>query len=85
MAALAKRVSMSQQHLSRIETGGTSVSVDQLERIAAALDVTVGELLHPVHNPFLPSPRQRALLEKLEAGGERAMRTAEAVADALRG
>jgi transcriptional regulator with XRE-family HTH domain len=82
MAVLAARAGISQQHLSRMETGKKSPSVDQLDRIAAVLDVSVGELLHPRQNPYLPSPRQRALLEKL--GDEQAMRTAEAVADAQR-
>src|SRR5690606_9929495 len=84
-AALAARTGISQQHLSRIETGKKSPSLDQLDRIANALGVSVGELLHPRQNPDLPTPRMRALLQKLEAGGEQALRTAEAVADAQTG
>ncbi len=84
MAVLAARSGISQQHLSRIETGKTSVSVDQLVRIAKALGVSVGELLSPEQNPLLPTPRQRNLLEKLDEGGEQAFRTAEAVAEAQR-
>lgn len=84
-ATLAARTGISQQHLSRIETGKKSPSLDQLDRIALALDVNVGDLLHPRQNPDLPTPRMRALLQKLEAGGEQALRKAEAVADAQRG
>lgn len=84
-AALAARTGISQQHLSRIETGKKSPSLDQLDRIASALEVNVGDLLHPRQNPDLPTPRMLALMQKLEAGGEQALRTAEAVADAQRG
>lgn len=80
MQGLAERVGTSVAQIQRMETGVRTVSFDWAERIAAAMDVTPGDLLARESNPFLPTDRERALLEKIRQGGELLLRTVEAVA-----
>ena len=84
LVGLAKEMRTTHGQIQKMEVGERPVTLAWLDRFAAALDVSVGELLHPSQNPRLPNPRQAALLEMLERGGEQAMRTAEAVAEAAR-
>ncbi len=56
-AALAERIGTGEQYLSRLEAGKIAPGVDQVARIAEALNATVHELL-PVADP----PDNRAAL-----------------------
>lgn len=84
LVALAKAIGTVHGQLQKMEVGDRPVTLEWLDRIAKALDVTVGELLHPSQNPHLPTDRERELLDKAREGGESVMRTLEAVADAQR-
>ena len=46
--SLARRCDMSASTLSRIETGGRRVALDQLVPIARALDITLDQLVEPI-------------------------------------
>lgn len=79
-AELAERVGTSIAQIQRMETGTRTVSFQWAERLAKALDVTPGELLAKEDNPFLPTDREKALLELIRKGGESLLCTVEAVA-----
>lgn len=81
---LAKAVGTTQTHMSRLELGDRPLTLEWMERIARALGIHVGDLLRADHNPDLPTERERRLLAALRDGGEQAMRTVEAVAEAQR-
>lgn len=82
---LARKVGTTTSQIARMETGKRTVSLEWLDRLAAALDVTPGDLLAKRANPGLPDEREKALLYKAREGGEPLMRTLEAVADVQRG
>lgn len=84
LVELAARVGSTATQLSRMETGERPVTIEWLQRIARPLNVTPGELLRHEDNPLLPAPREAELLYKLREGGERSLRTAEALAEAQR-
>lgn len=84
LAELAAEIGTTQTHLSRLELGDRPLTIEWMERIARKLDVHVGDLLRREHNPGLPTDRERRLLDALRDGGEQAMRTVEAVAEAQR-
>lgn len=81
---LAKMLGTTTSQIARMERGDRTVSLDWLDRIAAALDVTPGDLLAKQANPGLPDERERELLLKIREGGESLLRTVEAVADVQR-
>jgi DNA-binding transcriptional LysR family regulator/DNA-binding Xre family transcriptional regulator len=55
-AQLARRTNMATSTLSRLESGQRRLAVDHLAPLAAALEVTVGELIGPVTTPGHPEP-----------------------------
>lgn len=69
---LARKLEMEQSNYSRLEKRGDKLTVEQLERIAQALDVTVGELLGYI--PVTQSDEIAALhtrIRELEIENER--------------
>jgi DNA-binding transcriptional LysR family regulator/DNA-binding Xre family transcriptional regulator len=50
-AELARRTNMTASTVSRLESGGRRLAVDHLAPLAAALEVTVGELIAPAAKP----------------------------------
>lgn len=84
LVQLAHDIGTRHGQVQKMEVGDRPVTIEWLERIAKALDVTVGELLNKRQNPYLADERERALLAHARAGGEQVMRTMEAVAEAQR-
>lgn len=82
---LAKAIGTTHGHVQKMEVGDRPVTLEWLDRIGAALNVSVGELLHQRQNPLLPSDDEVRLLEELREGGDQLMRTVQAVAAAHRG
>lgn len=81
---LAEKVGTTTSQIARMERGDRTVSLDWLDRLALALDVTPGDLLAKHANPGLPDEREKELLKKIREGGEGLLRTVEAVADVQR-
>ena len=80
LVELAKAIGTTHGHVQKMEVGDRPVTLEWLDRIGAALTVSVGELLHQRQNPLLPTEEETRLLEQLREGGDQLMRTVQAVA-----
>lgn len=63
MSALAEAANISQPHLSQMENGKASPSINALYRIAGALNITPQELLPPVHGDVVTVMRKGEIPE----------------------
>lgn len=64
---LADKVGCSKMQVSGIERGKREFSLSMMQRFAAALGVTAGELLHPDDNAFLLAEEERLMIERMRA------------------
>lgn len=68
LETLAQELGCSRVQVSELERGIVQLTVDWMQRIAFALDVTPGELLLAKDNPLLPSDEaERELLARYRA------------------
>jgi transcriptional regulator with XRE-family HTH domain len=80
---LAEAVSCSKMTISDLERGNVGLTLEWMRRIAAALDLTPGELLTPDDNPLLPVGEEREIIERYRDGSPEQRENLARVADAL--
>jgi transcriptional regulator with XRE-family HTH domain len=81
--ALADKIHVSKVTISDLERGKMQLTLDYMKRIAAALDVTPGELLSPEDNPLLPTGSERELIERYRDATPDARENIDRVTEAL--
>lgn len=78
---LAELADTEQAHISKLETGNVGASVEMLEKLAAALNISVAQF-------FDPPPQYQRAIDAIDAlppeHRESAIRSLEAVSEALR-
>ena len=62
---LADLVGVSKMQVSGIERGKREFTLTMMRRFAEALDVSVGELLHPADNPYRLSDEERVMVDRM--------------------
>ncbi len=69
-------------HLSRMEVGDRSVTIEHLRLLGRVLNVSAGELLHLDDNPDLPNFKEAEILTGLRLGDERLLQSVQSLIDA---
>ena len=84
LETLGKSIGMTRANLSRFETGGRTLSIEWLRRIATALDLSVADLLSPKDNPWQLNDDERALIAAVRGEGVGNLDAVRYVAETMR-
>ncbi|MBX9728636.1 MAG: helix-turn-helix domain-containing protein [Sphingopyxis sp.] len=84
LETLGERNGMTRANLSRFETGGRTLSIEWLRRIATALDLSVADLLAPKDNPWQLNDDERALIAAVRGEGVVNLDAVRCVAETIR-
>lgn len=84
LQAVADDIGTTRATVMRLETGDRGVTLDWLRRLARSLDVAVSDLLLADDNRVELDAAELQLIEAVRAGGEPALRAAQAVSEQLR-